>query len=50
MRKYFVDYRFIVTAKSKHEASKKVLDFLPEATNSIWYTIDKICDERIKAR
>ena len=42
MPKFHVDYRFIADAEEISEAGRKVEDFLPEAIEGIWYTIDKI--------
>ena len=36
--KFYLDYRFIVTAKDETEAIKKLEDFLPESTPEIWFT------------
>lgn len=45
-KEYYVDYRFIVKAFDKPNASDKVLAFLPEATDDIWYTIIRIRKRR----
>ena len=33
-----IDYRFIIEAKDLREAMEKLINFLPEATEDIWYT------------
>lgn len=35
---YHIDYRFFVKAESWEEFIGKIVEFLPEATDEIWYT------------
>lgn len=42
MKEYFVDYRFIVKANDEFDAGKKVLDYLPDSTDDIWYALARI--------
>ena len=37
-REYYMDYRFIVKANEWTEFTSKIIRFLPEATDEIWYT------------
>ena len=41
-----MDVRFIVKAEKDWLASNKILDFLPESTNEIQYTIIRKIKER----
>lgn len=41
--RYYVDFRFIVeNAKDEGEAADKADALIKEATDDVWYTIDKI--------
>jgi len=44
-REWYVDYRFFVTAKDRGEAADKVLEFLPDSTDDIWYSIVKVIEK-----
>lgn len=43
-KKFYVDYRFIVKVCDKAEADRKILNFLPNSTDDIWYTIKDILE------
>ena len=36
---YWFDFRFFVKAGTYHEASEKIIKYLPESTEDIWYTV-----------
>lgn len=44
-KEWILDYRFIVKADEDWLASNKLEEFLPEATDDIWYTIIRKVEE-----